>query len=137
MNFEYITKYNYLPDLPEDIKILDSVKTDDGNLVITLNRVLSEQEKDDAEVKEYKSKKTYNIFEALNNDDIEKLSELDLTETELSHILSLFELISEDNKTKAFEIIMDLFKNKKLVSTTDNTNINESYTKVLLDNNRY
>ena len=55
------------------------------------------------------------VMEALTEEDVEELSTFSFTDEELSHVLSLFELISDDNKDKAFDIIKALFKNKKLV----------------------
>lgn len=81
------------------------------------------------------------IFESLTDEDVEKLSTYNLTEDELSHILSLFELISDENKTKALELINAIFSGKKLVAdeekeetseTLKYRKISESYTRKLL-----
>ena len=83
------------------------------------------------------------VFEALDETDIEKLSKFDLTEEELSNVLSLFEIISDDNKEKAMNTLQALFSNKKLVPVESedvkenkNTklvrNISERYTRILL-----
>lgn len=85
------------------------------------------------------------IFEALTDDDVEKLSEYTLTEKELSHLLSLLELIDDENKAKAFELVDALFKGKKLVEDEEKTSESmkieqarikaaESYTRKLLGN---
>lgn len=55
------------------------------------------------------------VMEALTEQDIEELSKFSLTDEEIAHILSLFELISDENKDKAFGIIKVLFEGKKLV----------------------
>lgn len=81
------------------------------------------------------------IFESLTDEDVEKLSTYSLTEDELSHVLSLFELISDENKTKALELIDAIFSGKKLVAdeekketseTLKYRKISESYTRKLL-----
>lgn len=90
------------------------------------------------------TKKT-NIFESLDETDIEVLSTFDLTEEETAHILSLFELISDENKDKAFAIVKSLFEGKKLVPSEDEEveaeeglnatrkyTISEGYTRMLL-----
>ena len=51
----------------------------------------------------------------MTNADIEKLSIYSFTEDELSHVLSLLELIDDSNKEKAFELVDALFNGKKLV----------------------
>ena len=92
------------------------------------------------------SQKRVNIFESLDETDIEVLSTFDLTEEETAHILSLFELISDENKDKAFAIVKSLFEGKKLVpsedkeveaeeglnTTTRKYTISEGYTRMLL-----
>lgn len=84
------------------------------------------------------------IMESLTEDDIVELSKFSLTEDEISHIVSLFELISEENKDKAFDIIKSLFEGKKLVTDESNKEIEEnlknsavvsSYTRKLLGDN--
>lgn len=84
------------------------------------------------------------IMESLTEDDIVELSKFSLTEDEISHIVSLFELISEENKDKAFDIIKSLFEGKKLVTDESNEEIEEnlknsaevsSYTRKLLGDN--
>ena len=84
------------------------------------------------------------IMESLTEDDIVELSKFSLTEDEISHIVSLFELISEENKDKAFDIIKSLFEGKKLVTDENNKEIEEnlknsaevsSYTRKLLGDN--
>lgn len=90
-----------------------------------------------------KEKKT--VFESLDDTDVETLSTFDLTETETSEILSLFELISDENKDKAFAIIKALFEGKKLVPSEEKEEaeesiqtpktkcvVSESYTRMLL-----
>lgn len=87
--------------------------------------------------------KKVSVMESLTEKDIEELSEMSFTEDELSHILSLFELISDENKDKAFGIIKSLFEGKKLVSDEEKVEekvnrcakkntISERYTKILL-----
>lgn len=84
------------------------------------------------------------IMESLTEDDIVELSKFSLTEDEISHIVSLFELISEENKDKAFDIIKSLFEGKKLVIDESNEDIKENlknstevsrYTRKLLGDN--
>ena len=84
------------------------------------------------------------IMESLTEDDIVELSKFSLTEDEISHIVSLFELISEENKDKAFDIIKSLFEGKKLVTDESNEKIEENlknsvevsnYTRKLLGDN--
>lgn len=84
------------------------------------------------------------VFESLTEKDIEDLSHFDLTEEEIMHILSLFEIVPEDDKDQAFSIIKSLFLGKKLVPVekneediakddeTKNSKISESYTRKLL-----
>lgn len=84
--------------------------TDGSEAVYTVDKIL------DNKVNEKK-----NVMEALTEDDITVLSDFDLTETEISHILSLFELISDENKDKAFNIIKSLFEGKKLVDSDKET----------------
>ena len=83
------------------------------------------------------------VFESLDDSDIEKISKLNLNEEELSNVLSLFELIPVENKESAINILQSLFLNKKLVpiDPDENTknmeekvvrNISERYTRILL-----
>lgn len=82
------------------------------------------------------------VMEALTEQDIEELSKFSLTDEEIAHILSLFELISDENKDKAFGIIKVLFEGKKLVPDEDKieesivtkkrTSVSERYTRMLL-----
>lgn len=113
---------------------------DDGSeAVYTVDKIMNDKVNEKAAKKTCENKKS-NIFEALTEQDIEDLSEFSLTEAELQHILSLFEIISEENKDKAFAIIKDLFKGKKLVPDEDqkaeeskkHTSVSERYTKKLL-----
>lgn len=86
--------------------------------------------------------KKVNVMEVLTEQDIEEISKLSLTDEEIAHILSLFELISDENKDKAFETIKALFEGKKLVPDEDKveesvvtkkrTSISERYTRMLL-----
>ena len=86
--------------------------------------------------------KKVNVMEALTEEDIEELSKFSFTDEELAHILSLFELISDENKDKAFGIIKALFEGKKLVDDTEKSEnvkqtrntISERYTRILLGN---
>lgn len=90
--------------------------------------------------------KKVNVFESLTESDIELLSNFSLTEKEVSDILSLFELIPEENKDKAFSIIKNLFEGKKIVTddaVAEGTfpphrkklSVSERYTKTLLGDN--
>lgn len=83
------------------------------------------------------------VMEALTEEDIKVISEFSLTEDEISHILSLFELISDENKDSAFGIIKSLFEGKKLVPDEDKVEenfigrrkkntVSERYTRILL-----
>lgn len=86
--------------------------------------------------------KKVSVMEALTEQDIEELSKFSLTDEEIAHILSLFELISDENKDKAFSIIKVLFEGKKLVPDEDKieesivtkkrTSVSERYTRMLL-----
>lgn len=86
-------------------------------------------------------KESINVMEALTEDDMKALSELTLTDEELSHLVSLFELITDDNKDAALKLIIGIFKGKKLVPdneeveeavTNTRTTISERYTRILL-----
>nr|CAI9751317.1 hypothetical protein DGKKSRWO_DGKKSRWO_CDS_0037 [uncultured phage]CAI9752173.1 hypothetical protein CVNMHQAP_CVNMHQAP_CDS_0037 [uncultured phage] len=84
-----------------------------------------------------------NVMESLTEDDMKALSELTLTDEELSHVISLFELITDDNKDKALALIISLFKGKKLVADEEKeteesvvrrkrSSVSERYTRMLL-----
>lgn len=89
------------------------------------------------------SQKTHSIFESLTDEDIEFLSQFNLDSEDTSALINLFELISEDNKQAALNIIEALFKGKHFefdseseTSESFNNNmsakISESYTRRLL-----
>lgn len=112
---------------------------DGSEAVYTVDKIMKDEVN---KTKESCGKKKSNIFESLTEQDIEDLSEMSLTESEIQDILSLFELISEENKDRAFAIIKKIFKNKKLVPDTETSeNFNkkshrlstsERYTRTLL-----
>ena len=85
----------------------------------------------------------HNVMESLTEDDMKALSELTLTDEELSHVISLFELITDDNKDKALALIISLFKGKKLAADEEKeteesvvrrkrSSVSERYTRMLL-----
>ena len=75
-----------------------------------------------------------NVFESLTDTDIDKLSNYNLNDDELSYLLGLFELISDENKAKAFELVDALLLNKNLVAMeAESLRFNKNvYTKRLL-----
>lgn len=75
---------------------------DGSEAVYTVDKIMKDEVN---KTKESCGKKKSNIFESLTEQDIEDLSEMSLTESEIQDILSLFELISEENKDRAFAII--------------------------------
>lgn len=123
--YRYLTKHGLGPGtLPKDVKLVKWEDLDNYYTAIWTDRFLTTDE-----LKEYDiypeyiqspedipnfSRKT-SVFEALTNADIEKLSIYSFTEDELSHVLSLLELIDDSNKEKAFELVDALFNGKKLV----------------------
>lgn len=101
-----------------------------------------------AEGCENSSNKKVNIVEALTDDDMQILSTFDITDDELSTILSIFEYISDENKDAVLSLFDSLFKGKTLVASevtqeveekfdnySKNKNmISERYTRILLGN---
>lgn len=131
--YRYLTKHGIGPGtLPKDVKLVKWEDLDNYYTAIWTDRFLTTKELKDYDIyPEYIQNpedipgfaKRKNVFEALTNDDIEKLSVYTLTEDELSHLLGLLELIDDDNKFKAFELVDALFNDKKLVSDEQ---VNES-----------
>lgn len=78
-------------------------------------------------------KKKVSIYESLTDDEIESLSELDLTEDELSIVLNLLELIVYE-KDQALALVKTLFEGKQLVEVEKPEEVEESlkFTKMLL-----
>lgn len=119
---------------------------DGSQAVYTVDKILKGEVDDKKKsekqrpVKYHKQSESVNTtFEALTEDDIETLSKFDLTEDEIQHILSLFELISEENKDRTFSIIKSLFQGKTLVPDKTETekpnkksSVSERYTAKLL-----
>lgn len=127
--YRYITKHGIGPGtLPKDVKLVKWEDLDNYYTAIWTDRFLTTKELEDYDIfPEYIQsvddipgfKKKHNIFESLTNEDIEKLSKYDLSETDLSHLLSLLELIDDENKAKAFEYVDAIFNNKKLVENVE------------------
>lgn len=148
--YRYITKHGLGPGtLPKDVELIRTEDVNDYITAIYLNRPLTSRELKYYDIyPEYiqtrESCKKKSIFESLTDDDIKKLSEYSLTEEELSHLLSLLELINDDDKPKAFEYVEALFKGKKLVKDEEKVEefinqfkstrkkTSESYTRKLL-----
>lgn len=82
-----------------------------------------------------KSDKKSCIYEAMTDIDIEKLSQLDVTEDELTIILNLLEFVDSEQKDNAISLINLLFENKKLVDVEPETETpaSEKYTSMLLN----
>lgn len=149
--YRYITKHGIGPGtLPKDVKLVKYEDLDDFYTAIWTDRFLTTREleqydifpetiQDPADI----PKDRINIFESLNDEDITKLSSYKLNDEDLSHLLSLFELISDENKAKAFEIVDALLSGKELIATVNeciNPRIDElkskseKYTRRLLGN---
>ena len=155
--YRYVLRHGLGPGtLPEDVKILHYENYGDYYMV-WLDRFLTTKELNFYDVpsetklsyydnilgyKEERLKrrqKNITVMEALTEDEIKEISELSLTETEIGHILSLFELISDENKDRAFDVIISLFKDKKLVpddkkesNERSKSSVSERYTRILL-----
>ena len=123
--YRYLTKHGLGPGtLPKDVKLVKWEDLDNYYTAIWTDRFLTTDELKKYDIyPEYIqspedipnfNKKT-SVFEALTNADIEKLGIYSFTEDELSHVLSLLELIDDSNKEKAFELVDALFNGKKLV----------------------
>lgn len=92
--------------------------------------------------------KKVNVVEALTDEDMQILSTFDITDDELSTILSIFEYISDENKDTVLSLFDSLLKGKTLVASEttqeveekfDNYNknknmVSERYTRILLGN---
>lgn len=143
--YRYLTKHGIGPGtLPKDVKLVKWEDLDNYYTAIWTDRFLTTAElkqydifpesvQSPEDIPEFAKKK--NVFEALTNEDIEKLSIYTLTEDELSHLLSLLELIDDSNKLKAFELVEAIFGGKKLVEEVQESKRvrkSESYTRRLL-----
>lgn len=132
--YRYLTKHGIGPGtLPKDVKLVKWEDLDNYYTAIWTDRFLTTKELKEYDIfPEYIQSpedipgfaKRESVFESLTNDDIEKLSVYSLTEDELSHLLGLLELIDDDNKIKAFELVDALFSGKKLVA--DEEQVEES-----------
>lgn len=73
------------------------------------------------------------VYEALTDADIDSLSQLNLTEDELSIVLNMFELVGDEHKDDMMSLVNLLFENKKL-TPLEPTEISasEKYTRMLL-----
>lgn len=143
--YRYITKHGIGPGtLPKDVNLVKWEDLDNYYTAIWTDRFLTTQELKDydiypeniqniEDIPGFARKK--NVFESLTNEEVDKLSELSLTETETNHLLNLLELISDDNKDKALGLVNALFKGKKLVQDVAESHkprMSESYTRRLL-----
>lgn len=143
--YKYITKHGIGPGtLPKDVNLVKWEDLDNYYTAIWTDRFLTTQELKDydiypesiqniEDIPGFARKK--NVFESLTNEDVDKLSELSLTETETNYILNLLELVSDDNKDKALGLVDAIFKGKKLVQDVAELRkprVSESYTRRLL-----
>lgn len=128
--YMYVLKHGMGPGtLPKDVNIVRWKDLDDYKTVIWTDRFLTTKELEDYDVypetmnteilgdryNEFAETKT-NVFESLTDTDIDKLGKYNLNDDELSYLLGLFELISDENKAKAFELVDALLLNKNLVA---------------------
>lgn len=138
--YKYTLKHGIGPGtLPKDVEIVKYKDLNNGYTVVYLDRFLTTDELEKYNIPSESGEATTNpcsvtVFESLTDDDVEKLSKYSLTEEELSYVLSLLELIGDDNKAKAFDLINALFSNKKLVpdDSEDKVKKSERYTRRLL-----
>lgn len=79
------------------------------------------------------------IYESLTDTDIESLGQLNLTEDELSIVLNMFELVSDEQKDDMMSLVSLLFSNKKLVPVESEEEISasEKYTRMLLNGTKH
>lgn len=137
--YRYLTKHGVGPGtLPKDVKLVKWEDLDNYYTAIWTDRFLTTKElqqydifpeyiQNPEDVVKFKGWKKTSVFESLDDTDIEKLSKYNLTESEYSNLLSLLELINDDDKSKAFELTDTIFLNKKLVSD-DTEKVEESKT---------
>lgn len=137
--YRYLTKHGIGPGtLPKDVKLVKWEDLDNYYTAIWTDRFLTTKElqqydifpeyiQNPEDVVKFKGWKKTSVFESLDDTDIEKLSKYNLTESEYSNLLSLLELINDDDKSKAFELTDAIFLNKKLVSD-DTEKVEESKT---------
>lgn len=137
--YRYLTKHGVGPGtLPKDVKLVKWEDLDNYYTAVWTDRFLTTKElqqydifpeyiQNPEDVVKFKGWKKTSVFESLDDTDIEKLSKYNLTESEYSNLLSLLELINDDDKSKAFELTDTIFLNKKLVSD-DTEKVEESKT---------
>lgn len=137
--YRYLTKHGVGPGtLPKDVKLVKWEDLDNYYTAIWTDRFLTTKElqqydifpeyiQNPEDVVKFKGWKKTSVFESLDDTDIEKLSKYNLTESEYSNLLSLLELINDDDKSKAFELTDAIFLNKKLV-LDDTEKVEESKT---------
>lgn len=137
--YRYLTKHGVGPGtLPKDVKLVKWEDLDNYYTAIWTDRFLTTKElqqydifpesiQNPEDVAKFKGWKKTSVFESLDDTDIEKLSKYNLTESEYSNLLSLLELINDDDKSKAFELTDAIFLNKKLVPD-DTEKVEESKT---------
>lgn len=137
--YRYVTLHGLGPGtLPKDAKLLDWEDLPNYKTAIYLDRPLTTEELKFYDIKpEWIQESKVSVFESLTDEDVEALSELKLDEAEMDNLLSLLELISDENKVKAFEFVNAIFKGKELIPISEkevSEQISKSarYTQILL-----
>lgn len=153
--YRYLTKHGIGPGtLPRDVKLVKWEDIDNNFTAIWTDRFLTTKELQDydiypesiqspEDIPGYYAGRKKNVMESLTNEEIDKLGELEINSDEIQYIIDLFELISDENKDQALNIINTLFAGKKLVPVEDtisesvnikskNQKVSESYTRRLL-----
>lgn len=134
-SFKDVKDWEFVDDSKDKINVIFK----DGSSVILSRHTIADESLDNNS-----TDKKVGIFEALTDSDVEALSKLSLDEDEIAKVLSMFELVSEENKDKMLGIITSLFEGKKLVSdeteeVSENINrrnaVSEGYTRRLLGDN--
>lgn len=134
MEYRYITKHGIGPGtIPKDVELIKWEDLPNYRTAIYVNRPLTTNELEAYDIYPEHIQES-KILESIDDNDVEKLSQYDITNNELSILLELLNLIDSKDKVKAFELVDLLLLGKTIVTSEKIESVSESYTQKLLGN---
>lgn len=137
--YRYITKHGIGPGtLPKDVNLVKHEDLENFYTAIWTDRFLTSKELKDYDIfPEYiqsvedigegkkLSNKKLTVFESLTDDEIDSLGKYNFSDADLSEILDLLNLIADEDKTSALEIVDHIFNGRELVEVQAEENSDE------------
>ena len=99
---------------------LKTINNDEGYLEVTTSESCTN-------VSDVDTKEKVSVVESLTDDDMQILSNFDITDDELSTILSIFEYISDENKEAVLDLFNALLSGKTIVLSEKETEVEEKF----------